>query len=183
MMMVVAVAGAIKTGMDAKRQAAVERKNAIARQKMEQEQLLQQRAEQGDADAMKAFEKSRAARVDAARIKVAGGEQGASTGNFQIDTMLQGLGFGTGLQNTADARSATNNLKSNALAIRATNVNFTNNMNTINSQDPSGLDIVLGAGASGANAFASAGGKFSTTKKTTTTPAPGKLRVVGLGGR
>jgi hypothetical protein len=47
-MVVMAVAMAVKTSMDAKRQAALSRKNAIAQQKVEQEALLKKRAEQGD---------------------------------------------------------------------------------------------------------------------------------------
>lgn len=159
-MVVISAAMAVKQGMDAKRNAAIQRKNAMARQKVEQEALLKRRAEEGDAHAMAAFEKARAARVDDARIKVAMGEQGASTGNFQVDNMLQGLGFGTGLQRAADQRSADSKLAGTDLELRASGVNFTNRMRTINASDPSGLAIGLSAAAAGANAYAGTPGAF-----------------------
>lgn len=153
-MVVMAVAMAVKTSMDAKKNAEVQRKAAIEKQKVEQEQLLKMRAEQGDKNAMERFEKARAARVDEARIKTAKGEKGATTGNFQVDSMLQGLGFGTGLQNTADQRSADAELANSDMQLKASGVNFTNHMRTINANDPSGMQIALGAAAAGANAYA-----------------------------
>jgi hypothetical protein len=180
-MVVMAVAMAVKTSMDAKRSAALQRKNAIAQQKIEQEALLKKRAEQGDADAMAAFEKARGARVEAAKIKASGGEKGASTGNFQVDTMLQGLGFGTGLQNSADQRSADAHLANSDLQLRGSGVNFTNKMRTINATDPSGLQTVIGAGMAGANAFAGSPGSMSTaspTAKTTGDPNAQAIRGV-----
>lgn len=159
-MMVMAVAMAVKTSMDAKKAAAVSRKNAIAQQKIEQEQLLKQRAQTGDKNAMAAFEKARAARVDEARIRVAGGEQGATTGNFQVDNMLQGLGFGTGLQQAADQRSSDAELANSDMQLRASGVGFQNKLRTINSQDPSGISVLANAAAAGANAYAGTPGAF-----------------------
>jgi hypothetical protein len=170
-MVVMAVAMAVKTSMDAKRSAALQRKNAIAQQKIEQEALLKKRAEQGDADAMKAFEKARASRVDAARISASKGEQGASTGNFQVDTMLQGLGFGTGLQNTADQRTSDAHLANSDLQLRGSGINFTNKMRTINASDPSGLSTVVSAGMAGANAYAGAPGALDSSKTGGGSPA------------
>ena len=73
-MIVIAVASAAKASMDAKRNAAIQRKNAIAQQKIDQEALLKKRAEEGDADAMVAFEKARSARVNAARVRASVGD-------------------------------------------------------------------------------------------------------------
>jgi hypothetical protein len=164
-MVVMAVAMAVKTSMDAKRQAALSRKNAIAQQKVEQEALLKKRAEQGDAAAMAAFEKARAARVDSANIAAAKGEQGATTGNFQVDTMLQGLGFGTGLQTAADQRSSDAMLANTDMQLQSSGVNFTSKMRTINASDPSGLTTVMNAGMAGANAYAGSPGAFSAGGK------------------
>lgn len=169
-MIAIAVATAVKASMDAKAAAATQRKNAMAKQALEREAMLKQRAEQGDAASMEAFEKIRKSRADAAKIKVASGEQGATTGGFQTNAMLQGLGFGTGLQNTADERSANNQLARSDLQMRGSNINFTNTMRTINGNTPTGLDTVFGAAAAGGNAYL-AGGAPTPGSGTTTVKA------------
>ena len=119
------------------------------------------------------FEKSRANRVDNARIMVAKGEQGASTGSFQMETMLQGLGFGTGLQNTADARSKDAQLANTDLMLKTSGINHTSKMRTINASDPSGMDVMLAGGMAAANTYASTPGAFD----------PGTPSTGGTGNR
>jgi hypothetical protein len=160
-MMAIMAAMAVKQGMDQRRNAAIQRKNAIAQQKVDREALLKQRAEQGDAASLEAFQKSRQARADEARIKVASGEQGVSTGSIQTQTLLQGLGFGTGLQVAADERSANNALERNDLSFRASSVRFTNKLRTIEAKTPSTFGVALSGAAAGAQGFTAAGGKLS----------------------
>lgn len=180
-MMVVAVASAVKMSMDAKRNAAVQRENAIAQQKIEQEALLKKRAELGDKQAMEAFEKSRKSRIDEARVKAAYGEQGATTGNAQIDSMLQGLGFGQELQRTADARSANSELANVDMQLKGSGINFTNRMRSIDASDPSGMSIALGAAAAGANAYADTS-KFRTGGVTPQPKTTGNLNAQAIRG-
>jgi len=178
-MVVVMAAMAAKAGMDAKKNASVQRKNAIAQQKIEQEALLQRKAEQGDAKAMEAFEKARANRVDAARVMASAGEQGATTGNFQMDTMLQGLGFGTGLQNTADQRSDEAQKANMDLQLRGSGISFTNKMRTINASDPSGVSIAINTIGAGASAYAGAPGALTLPTKPTNTGGSRGIDVLG----
>ncbi len=164
-MMVIAAAMAVKTSMDQKKAADIARKNAIAQQKIDQEALLKKRAELGDKNAMAALEREREHRVEQARIRTAYGEKGATTGNFQMDTLLQGLGFGTGLQQAADERSDRAEKAGVDMQLRASGVGFTNQIRTINSQDPSGLEIGLGAAMAGANAGAGTPGGQAAINK------------------
>jgi hypothetical protein len=157
---VIGVAGAVKQSMDARSAASAASKNAIAQQKIDQEAFLQDRAARGDATAMAALEKSRQARVDAARIKAALGEKGASAGSFQIDNMLQGLGFSTGLQVAGQQRTAEREEEARDLSLRASGINFTNRMRSIRASTPSAGSTLLNAGIAGTSGFVEAGGSF-----------------------
>ena len=172
-MMVVMAAMAMKAKMDQQKAAKVQRQNAEAQMKIDQEALLRKRAESGDASAMEAFEKARANRVNEARIRVASGEQGSTTGNFQMDNMLQGLGFGTGLQHTADQRTSVAQKANMDLQLRGSGISFQNKMRTINASDPSGMDVMLAGGMAAANTYASTPGAFD----------PGTPSTGGTGNR
>lgn len=168
-MMVVAVAMAVKTSMDQKAAMERQREAAIANQKLEQEALLKKRAEEGDAQAMEQFQRARQSRIDEARVRVAAGEKGATTGNSQLDYMLQGMGFSDGLQVAADQRSAQHDRAALDLQMRGSAINFQNQMRTIDANTPSGFDTMLGAAAAGANAYAGTPGAMDALKGTATT--------------
>jgi hypothetical protein len=175
-MVAISMALAAKQAADAKRAAAkqanIQATNAANKAKIEREMQLKARAEAGSKASLSAYEKSRQSRVQSAQIMVATGEQGASTGSFQTNAMLQGLGFNVGLQQAVDERSAANASESSDLAIKAGDVNFNNTMRTINSKRPKGGsgDILMAAGVAGMQTYAGAGGSFGGGS---TTPSSG----------
>ena len=85
-----------------------------------------------------------------------------------MDNMLQGLGFGTGLQQASDQRSASARLANTDLQLRGSGISFTNRIRTINASDPSGMSTALSMTAAGANAYAGTPGAFSGGTKTPT---------------
>jgi len=160
---------AAKQAQDAKRAAAnqanIQATNAANKAKIEREMQLKARAEAGSKSSLDAYEKSRQSRVQSAQIMVATGEQGASTGSFQTNSLLQGLGFNVGLQQAVDDRSMANASESSDLAIKAGNVNFNTSMRTINSKRPSGgsMDVLMAAGQAGMQTYSGAGGSLPST--------------------
>lgn len=112
---------------------------------MERQALIDQRNAQGEQLTMQALDQYRQNRSEEARIRTALGERGG-IGNAQMDTLLQGLGFGEGLQSVAQQKSAEYGAQNFDRGYTASGINLNNTLASIQAKAiGSGIETVSGA--------------------------------------